>query len=172
MRLSFLTSFMHCRAGTHGKRLTKRAQPAPQSLQAVHDTTRTPSQAWAGSTPAKGTRTTKTTTTTRQPTMGKRNLTRTQRGLGHSHDIIRKGLMARHKDGTPCWWCGKPMYRDKQSNWDHKPLAADHTKARAHGGTKADRLLHFTCNSQRQSGERDHLRPAALPNKPAFNWGE
>lgn len=98
--------------------------------------------------------------------------TRAQRGLGHAHDIIRKGLMARHVDGTPCWWCGKPMYRDKERNWDHMPLAADHTKARAHGGTKADRLLHFTCNSTRQAGDKDHLRPAARPSRPAFDWGE
>lgn len=103
--------------------------------------------------------------------MSQRHKTRAQRGLGHDHDIIRRGLMARHVDGTPCWWCGKPMYRDKTRNHDGMPLAADHSHARAYGGRKADRLLHFTCNAQRGAGDRDDTRPAAREQRPAFDWG-
>lgn len=62
------------------------------------------------------------------------------------------------------------MYIDKAKNWDTKPLAADHTHARAYGGTKADRLLHFTCNSQRGAGDNDENRPARI-YKPVFDWG-
>lgn len=54
------------------------------------------------------------------------------------------------------------MYRDKNKNFDGLPLAADHTHARAYGGKKADRLLHFSCNSSRGQGDRDTTRPAAL----------
>jgi hypothetical protein len=41
-------------------------------------------------------------------------------------------------------------------------LDADHSHARAHGGTRADRLLHAKCNKERGDGSRDHLRPALL----------
>lgn len=86
--------------------------------------------------------------------------TTTQKGLGHSHKLTVKGLKAKHADGTPCWWCGLPMYVDKSLNWDGESLAGDHSMARAHHrGTKADRLLHGWCNKSRGSGERDHLRP-------------
>lgn len=95
-------------------------------------------------------------------------LTNEQRGLGRDHRIQREKLIRQHRDGTPCWWCGMPMHGDrrKQSNWDGKALAADHTHARAAGGTRADRLLHFTCNSQRQDGRNDHLRPAVTGLPP------
>ncbi|WP_306357442.1 MULTISPECIES: hypothetical protein [unclassified Nocardia] len=79
--------------------------------------------------------------------------TTTQKGLGWRHQQQRAALLARHRDGTPCWWCGEPMYRVQQ-------LAADHTLSRAHGGTVADRLLHDLCNKERGDGSRDHLRPA------------
>lgn len=70
------------------------------------------------------------------------------------------------------------MFRDRRKNWDYDPnavrkdgkpdtssgsLAADHSKSRAThgvGNTHADRLLHGTCNKQRQSGMRDEERPA------------
>lgn len=84
----------------------------------------------------------------------------TARGLGWNHQQNAARLHRTHTDGTPCWWCGKPMYRDPQRNWDHHTLAADHTIARAHGGTRADRLLHATCNKQRGDGHHDHQRPA------------
>ncbi|NKS94629.1 hypothetical protein GS876_10395 [Rhodococcus hoagii] len=94
--------------------------------------------------------------------------TTTQKGLGWQHQKERDALLRVHVDGTPCWWCGLPMYRDRTNNWDHNPtsndrasgsLAADHSHARAQGGIKADRLLHGWCNKQRGEGNRDHLRP-------------
>lgn len=104
-----------------------------------------------------------------------------QRGLGWTHEKTRARLLRTHIDGTPCYWCGRPMYRDRTHNWDYNPtstdrasgsLAADHTHARTHGGTKADRLLHGTCNKQRGDGSRDHKRPALRTTPPpaAFPW--
>lgn len=80
--------------------------------------------------------------------------TTTERGLGWSHRKVRAALLRRHVDGTPCDECRRPMYRDAAANWDRRVLAADHTLARALGGTKADRLLHSTCNERRGDGTR------------------
>ncbi|WP_064442610.1 hypothetical protein [Hoyosella altamirensis] len=86
----------------------------------------------------------------------------TARGLGHRHQQQHKRLLAKHVDGTLCWWCGKPMYRDKTHNPDSRTLEADHSKARSIHGTShlADRLLHSKCNRERGDGSRDHQRPA------------
>ena len=94
-------------------------------------------------------------------------LTTTRRGLGWQHQKQRAALLRRHVEGTPCWWCGRPMYRSQG-------LAADHTQARARGGRHADRLLHTLCNAARGDGSRDHLRPAlmrdAYPLKTSREW--
>lgn len=90
--------------------------------------------------------------------------TTTERGLGWDHQKQRAKLIAVHIDGTPCWWCGRPMFYDKTRNFDGLPLAADHGEARAHGGLIADKLLHFSCNSSRQAGDRDDQRPALKPS--------
>lgn len=100
----------------------------------------------------------------------------TQRGLGWKHQKQRARLLAQHQDGTPCWWCGEPLYRDATRNWDHKPLHGDHTQTRATGGTTTDRLLHDTCNKRRGDGTRDHLRPTLLAHHGghtanSLNWG-
>ncbi len=92
--------------------------------------------------------------------------TTTQRGLGWQHQQDAARLLRHHIDGTRCWWCGLPMFRDIARNWDGKRLAADHSKARAFGGTRADRLLHGNCNSQRGDGSRDHQRPVVLGVHP------
>lgn len=84
----------------------------------------------------------------------------TARGLGWTHQQNRRNLLAKHIDGTPCWWCNKPMHRDPAANFDGAALEADHTLARSKGGQHADRFLHMTCNRERQDGSRDHLRPA------------
>ncbi|MCQ4148595.1 hypothetical protein NOS52_12535 [Rhodococcus qingshengii] len=84
--------------------------------------------------------------------------TTTQRGLGWEHQKQREKLLRAHAEGSPCWWCGEPMYLAQG-------LAADHSHARAHGGTKADRLLHGLCNKQRGDGSKDDLRPA-VTGKP------
>lgn len=86
--------------------------------------------------------------------------TTTERGLGWEHQKNAERLLRNHIDGTPCWWCAEPMYRDAEQNFDGKTLNADHSVARAHGGTKADQLLHDKCNKARGKGDRDHLRPA------------
>lgn len=83
-----------------------------------------------------------------------------ERGLGAAHQRRRTALINAHRDGTPCWWCGAPMYREPTHNPDREPLHADHSTARAHGGTRADRLLHARCNRERRTGEHDALRPA------------
>ena len=85
--------------------------------------------------------------------------TTTQRGYGHTHQKRRQALLRGHQDGTPCPWCGRPMYRNPQHNWDHQPLHADHTNPLAKGGEHADRLMCATCNKQRHSGDYDHLSP-------------
>lgn len=54
-----------------------------------------------------------------------------------------------------------------ERNWDGKQLAADHSQPRAFGGTRADRLLHGNCNSQRGDGSRDHERPVILGVHPS-----
>jgi len=86
--------------------------------------------------------------------------TTTQKGLGHAHQQVRKRLLAKHVDGTECWWCAEPMFKEATSNPDGLALAADHDVARVNGGIKASRLLHGACNSQRGDGSFDHLRPA------------
>lgn len=84
----------------------------------------------------------------------------TARGLGWQHQQQRDYLLRKHVDGTLCWWCDQPMYRDQE-------LAADHTQPRARGGKRADRLLHAGCNAERRDGSRDHLRPAVTgQNQP------
>ena len=91
--------------------------------------------------------------------------TTTERGLGWDDQKQRERLLKLHVDGTPCWWCGEPMYRTQD-------LDADHDTARAHGGQHANRLLHTPCNRARGDGSRDHLRPALqrAPTQPAYNW--
>lgn len=96
---------------------------------------------------------------------------REARGYGLIHKRQRQALLNGLKAGTPCWWCNLPMHgdNDKTKNWDGKALAADHDTDRAATGGTAGRLLHFTCNSQRQGGDNDHLRPALTglhPSKP------
>jgi hypothetical protein len=72
----------------------------------------------------------------------------TERGLGWSHQKRRAALLRNHVDGTLCEHCLKPMYVSQ-------PLHADHSIARAEGGTEADRLLHAWCNESRGDGSRD-----------------
>ena len=91
--------------------------------------------------------------------------TQTELGLGWRHQQQRAILIRRLIDGALCWWCGQPMHKDADRNWDGRALAADHSQARALGGTLADRLLHSTCNGQRGDGSRDDSRPV-LTGKP------
>lgn len=79
--------------------------------------------------------------------------------LGRAHRVEREQLLLKHRDGTSCAWCGRPMYRAAYRNHDGLVLAADHTLARAKGGIVADRLMHYSCNSARGDGSRDDLAP-------------
>lgn len=109
----------------------------------------------------------------------RRGKTQTELGLGWRHQQQRALLLRRLTDGELCWWCNLPMRKDSTKNWDGRPLAADHSKARSLGGMLADRLLHYTCNSQRGDGNRDNRRPAltgvaVVPVEPgsdlAMDW--
>ncbi|MCJ7859259.1 ATP-binding protein [Corynebacterium kalidii] len=116
-----------------------------------------------------------------QQAASKRPRSTTERGYGHRHQTIRRRLLHNHTDGTPCDWCGQPMYRDAKRNFDHAPLEADHTNdLKHHGHGDADRLLHRRCNRQRKDGQ-EHRRPGA-PSTPTprvdgppavtpFEWG-
>lgn len=95
---------------------------------------------------------------------------RAARGYALDHKRRRTALMNGLVDGAPCWWCGLPMYRDstKNRNWDGRALARDHVaEGGARRGIEDDRLLHFVCNSQRQDGRNDHLRPALTGRHPS-----
>lgn len=79
----------------------------------------------------------------------------TERGYGWTHQKQRDRLLYHHRDGTPCWWCGLPMYRGKTKNWGGKLLAADHDERDvAKRGTAATRWLHGDCNDQTQGHEK------------------
>lgn len=84
---------------------------------------------------------------------GRHTRTTTARGLGWRHQQRVAALKRNHLDGTPCWWCGEPLYLSQG-------LSGDHSIPRSAGGSLADRLLHSWCNSARGDGSRDHLRPA------------
>lgn len=81
------------------------------------------------------------------------DLTTTQRGLGWKHQRARARLLAKHRDGTPCPRCGKPMYRTQN-------LDAGHSKDRAlHGPhVEADRLEHRRCNRAAGAALGNQLR--------------
>jgi hypothetical protein len=111
----------------------------------------------------------------------KRKLTTTQKGLGDRHRTAVKGLRLRHRDGSPCDWCGRPMYLDRTRNWDYHPdggrtsgvLHGDHSKMsrteclrRGLPIPLPDRLLHGTCNIQRGEGGNDHLAAAHTGKAP------
>lgn len=95
----------------------------------------------------------------------------TARGLGYRHRQAVEGLKRSHIDGSPCAWCGKPLWLDGTRNWDYDPnipgsgtLQGDHGKmTRAEAVRRglpiplADRLLHRRCNQQRGDGVNDHL---------------
>lgn len=91
---------------------------------------------------------------------GRHNRTTTARGLGYRHKQQVKHLKDQHAEGTPCWWCGEPMYLAQG-------LSGDHSIPRAIAGPTAlaDRLLHAPCNTERGDGSRDHLRPALTGRK-------
>lgn len=102
------------------------------------------------------------------PTRRAARKTTTEKGLGWEHQQAVARLLRKHVDGALCWWCGLPMFKQPghARNWDRKALAGDHSVPRVAGGKLADRLLHGTCNSQRQDGRWDVERPAVTGCHP------
>ena len=114
-------------------------------------------------------------------TATKRKPTTNEKGLGCRHRQDRERLLRAHVDGTRCYWCQRPMYKDRTRNYDYKPdstnpdsgkLHADHSKMtraeavrRGVPMPRADRLLHGACNIQRGDGGNDHLAASAQPRK-------
>lgn len=90
------------------------------------------------------------------------------RGYTHyEHKKPRQLLMRKHKDGAECFWCGLPMFKKPERNWDERPLAADHSQpGGAARGMKPDRLLHGYCNSQAGDHSRDDVRPVVVGCHP------
>lgn len=61
-------------------------------------------------------------------------------GLGYAHQQARRAAIAAMPDGTPCGYCGRPMYRTQQLHYDH-------VIPRALGGRDGPRrLTHAACN--------------------------
>lgn len=82
--------------------------------------------------------------------------TTAQRGLGTDHASDKKRLLARHRDGAPCWRCGQPMYK-----W--QALDRDHVVDRALGGAQGPAVLaHAACN--RSAGARlgNQMQPRTM----------
>lgn len=72
--------------------------------------------------------------------------TTAERGLGAEHVADKARLLAIHREGTPCWRCGKPMYKAQG-------LDRDHVIDRAKGGASGPAVLaHSSCN--RAAGSR------------------
>lgn len=115
----------------------------------------------------------------------------TDKGLGWRHQQAADDLKKKHKDGSPCEWCGRPMWLEPTKNWDFNPdpeakvrgngvLQADHEIPRSvalRRGEKPlppDRLLHAECNRQRGAGGNDHLsannRQAVATGNLAMPW--
>jgi len=70
----------------------------------------------------------------------KRTPTTTERGLGWEHQKRRKAAVAAFVPGTPCAYCGEPM-------WNVRQLDLDHVLPRAAGGARGPvRLVHRACN--------------------------
>ncbi|MBB3752596.1 hypothetical protein FHT44_005108 [Mycolicibacterium sp. BK634] len=98
----------------------------------------------------------------------------TDKGLGRRHQAAVDYLKQKHRDGSPCDWCGKPMYLDPTKNpdydWsapgrrgngvlqgDHSVVSRSESLRRGEPVLPPDRLLHAECNRQRGAGLNDHL---------------
>jgi len=46
--------------------------------------------------------------------------TTTARGLGRQHEVAVAELKRTHIDGSPCDWCGRPMWLSRIRNWDYE----------------------------------------------------
>lgn len=117
--------------------------------------------------------------------------TTTEKGLGWKHRQEVENLRLRHKDGSPCEWCGRPLWLDDTKNYDYNPHGKRRGNGRLQGdhsgmcrsdslrrGEKVlppDRLLHAQCNRERGTGINDHRSASYIstPNSPdrlAMPW--
>lgn len=96
---------------------------------------------------------------------GKKDMTLRANAWGSKHKKSVARLKAKHVEGTPCWWCGEPMYLSQG-------LQGDHSISRAKGGTETDRLLHGPCNRERGDGSLDHMRPSVTGKPLALSKGD
>lgn len=99
----------------------------------------------------------------------------TERGYGWKHQQQRERLLKRHRDGTPCSHCGKPMYRDPARNFDGAPLEAQHADALANHEDKqraplASELMHRFCNRSLGDGTRAVTPPGQTSAPGGFDW--
>lgn len=79
--------------------------------------------------------------------------TTAERGLGAPHVADKKRLMALHRDGDPCWRCGKPMYKSQG-------LHRGHIIDRALGGADGPAVLeHPWCNLSAGARLGNRLQP-------------
>ena len=82
--------------------------------------------------------------------------TTAQRGLGTAHQNDRKRLLARHREGDPCWRCGRPMYKSQG-------LDRDHIVDRALGGAEGPAVLaHSACNRSAGAKLGNRLQPRVI----------
>jgi 5-methylcytosine-specific restriction endonuclease McrA len=78
-------------------------------------------------------------------------------GLGWAYRKRRAADMARMPDGTPCYYCGQPMWKKTQK------LHYDHIIPRAIGGKDGPcRITHAACNIR--AGQRVRIRPRRRRN--------
>lgn len=174
-------------ADARADRLTTRTMPIRRDIPKLHRSNRSSTSSHL----CRATTTGRCTMTSRSRGKVGPKLPPSARGLDTTHRNNRQRAIDRHTDGIPCWWCGKPMFRDRTKNHDYNPhairrdgkidttsgaLSHDHTRSRAKHGTTnnhANRLLHGLCNKQRGDGSRDHLRPAITrtTDTPVTNLG-
>ena len=76
----------------------------------------------------------------------------TQRGYGWRHQKRRDRLIKLHRDGNECEYCGRPMYRNRERNFDGASLNADHEALDK--ANLANRLLHDTCNKKMNHADK------------------
>lgn len=79
----------------------------------------------------------------------KPKLKTTERGYGHQHRMMRMKLLENLIPGSPCAFCGQPMYSEQALDLDHSDPAS---RLR---GEPGDRLTHSVCN-RREGAQRRH----------------
>lgn len=60
------------------------------------------------------------------------------------HKRARERLRFNLRDGDLCEYCGRPMYRKAENNFDRRTVQADHLNADLSNEPK--RLIHAACN--------------------------